>query len=177
MDDIVARALARWPHVPACRGWLGLDSRGVWYLRDEATQKQGPFPSAKGSRLEHAGLLDFIGRNYQPDEAGQWYFQNGPQQVYVELAATPWVWRVDQWGNMISQTGSSVTAREILSDEQGRLYVNSAVGLGLVHSVDMPVAAELLEQGIWNGPELVRAPTLPERFGYVQSPLEHANRA
>ena len=38
MDDIVKQAMAKWPNVPACAGWLGLGARGDWYLRDEAAQ-------------------------------------------------------------------------------------------------------------------------------------------
>ena len=34
MDDIVKQAMAKWPNVPACWGWLGLDARGNWWLRD-----------------------------------------------------------------------------------------------------------------------------------------------
>ena len=41
MDDIVKQAMAKWPNVPACSGWLGLDARGQWYLRDAAAQALG----------------------------------------------------------------------------------------------------------------------------------------
>ena len=30
MDDIVKQAMAKWPNVPHCYGWLGLDARGNW---------------------------------------------------------------------------------------------------------------------------------------------------
>ena len=96
MDDIVKQALAKWPNVPHCYGWLGLDARGNWYLRDDRTQAAGPFAVAKGSMLQHEKLIDFIQRNYEHDDAGQWFFQNGPQRVYVELEAAPWVWRVGE---------------------------------------------------------------------------------
>ena len=65
MDEIVRAAMAKWPTVPHCHGWLGLDARGDWYLRDDAVQAAGPFPQAKGSRIEHAGLRAFIARNYE----------------------------------------------------------------------------------------------------------------
>src|SRR6218665_3263319 len=98
MDDIVKQAMVKWPNVPHCYGWLGLDARGNWYMRDDGAQAQGAFgsgaPRAKGSLLKHEKLIDFIQRNYAVDAAGQWFFQNGPQRVYVELEATPWVWRV-----------------------------------------------------------------------------------
>ena len=45
MDDIVKQAMAKWPQVPDCYGWLGLDARGNWYLRDERAQAQGAFAS------------------------------------------------------------------------------------------------------------------------------------
>ena len=98
MDDIVKQAMLKWPNVPHCYGWLGLDARGNWYMRDDGAQAQGGFtsgaPGAKGSRLEHAKLIDFIQRNYACDDAGMWYFQNGPQRVFVELDITPWIWRI-----------------------------------------------------------------------------------
>ena len=53
MDDIVRQAIAKWPNVPHCYGWLGLDARGQWYMRDDRTQAAGPFPQAKGSLLRH----------------------------------------------------------------------------------------------------------------------------
>ena len=77
MDDIVKQALAKWPHVPHCHGWLGLDARGNWYLRDDRTQAAGPFPMEKGSMLRHDKLIDFIHRNYAADEAGQWFRSHG----------------------------------------------------------------------------------------------------
>ena len=76
MDDIVKQALAKWPNVPDCYGWLGLDARGDWYMRDDRVQAQGSFLQSKGSRLQHDKLIDFIGRNYEPDAHGRWYFQN-----------------------------------------------------------------------------------------------------
>ncbi|MBC7705360.1 MAG: DUF2946 family protein, partial [Rhodoferax sp.] len=43
MDDIVKQALVKWPNVPHCYGWLGLDARGNWYMRDDRTQALGTF--------------------------------------------------------------------------------------------------------------------------------------
>ncbi|MEN9984471.1 MAG: hypothetical protein RI918_2440 [Pseudomonadota bacterium] len=64
MDDIVKQAMAKWPNVPHCYGWLGLDARGNWYMRDDRVQAQGTFTQAKGSMLKHEKLIDFINRNY-----------------------------------------------------------------------------------------------------------------
>ncbi len=90
MDAIVAAALKKWPNVPHCYGWLALDARGDWYMRDDRIQAAGPFPRVKGSRIEHDKLRDFIARNYAADGDGAWFFQNGPQRVYVEHEAAPW---------------------------------------------------------------------------------------
>lgn len=176
MDQMVERALAKWPNVPACHGWLGLDMRGRWYLRDAVAQARGGFAQARGDWLRHPGLIDFIGRNYQCDAKGRWFFQNGPQRVYVELEATPWVWRVASDGMLSSHTGCPALARHTLCDELGRLYVDSPLGLGLVHSLDVVVAAGLLDQGAWPSPEEVRARDLAGRFGFVLSPQDAARQ-
>ncbi len=138
MDDIVAAALAKWPNVPHCRGWLGLDARGDWYLRDDPVQAAGRFPQAKGSRLEHVGLREFIERNYACDAAGAWYFQNGPQRVYVELEAAPWVWRLQRLPSdndvvLRSHSGLNAVLESAWLDEHGRLFLCTDLGLGLVH--------------------------------------------
>lgn len=176
MDDIVKQALAKWPNVPDCYGWLGLDARGNWYMRDDRTQAEGSFPRSKGSMLRHDKLIDFIHRNYERDDAGQWFFQNGPQRVYVELEAAPLVWRIAEEGFAVTaHTGEP--AGEIgacLLDEEGRLFLAAAKGLGLVHTQDVGLAADAIEQGLWT-PQTVHAAELPQRFGYVPSP-EAANR-
>ena len=41
MDAIVEAALKKWPNVPHCYGWLALDARGDWYMRDERIQRAG----------------------------------------------------------------------------------------------------------------------------------------
>ena len=173
MDDIVRQALAKWPHVPTCFGWLGLDARGNWFLRDECVQAQGPFGAgtapSKGSPIRHDKLIEFIGRNYEPDAGGQWFFQNGPQRVYVELAATPLIWRVQSDGSIQDHIGRSAQLRHCLLDELGRLYLQTDTGFGLVHSMDMVYAAQAVEQGRWR-PQDVLGADLSQRFGYVPSP-------
>ncbi len=173
MDDIVKQAMAKWPNVPDCYGWLGLDARGDWYMRDDRVQALGSFasglPGAKGSLLRHEKLLAFIQRNYASDAEGRWYFQNGPQRVYVELEATPWVWRVDADYSLHAHTGQLAPYVQCLVDEQGWVYVHTALGLGLVHTLDVGVAAQALEAGHWTLQEVQRQ-DLSARFGYVQSP-------
>lgn len=178
MDDIVKQAMAKWPNVPDCYGWLGLDKRGNWYMRDDRAQASGRFQSgiaaAKGSLLRHEKLIDFIQRNYAPDEQGQWYFQNGPQRVYVELEATPHIWRVNADGSVRSHTGEEAQVLSCALDESGLLYLVcnlKSVGrvLGLVHTQDVLQASEPVEQGVWVLND-VKAHDLASLHGFVQSP-------
>jgi hypothetical protein len=169
MDDIVRQAMAKWPNVPHCYGWLALDDRGNWYMRDDRVQAAGPFPAAKGSLLRHEKLIDFIQRNYERDDAGRWFFQNGPQRVYVELQATPWIWRVGADGSIASHSGRRAEVQRCLLDEEGRVYLETDLGIGLVHTQDMVQASEVIESGRWQ-PEDVRAGELPARYGFVRSP-------
>ena len=169
MDDLVLQAMAKWPNVPDCYGWLGLDARGDWYMRDDQAQALGTFTHSKGSRLAHEKLIDFIGRNYASDEQGQWFFQNGPQRVYVELEATPWIWRLQPDGSIHSHTGTSVRMQRCIVDEHGRLYLDTEQGFGLVHTQDVLQAADFIEAGLWV-PQEMHMRELPQRFGYVRSP-------
>ena len=174
MDDLVKAALQKWPNVPACHGWLGLDIRGAWYLRDEAVQAAGPFPRVKGDRIEHALLRAFIERNYDVDARGAAYFQNGPQRVLVSLEAAPWILGVQRMGRdgveVRAHTGQAwplVDAAWV--DEAGRLFLSSPHGLGLVRSTDMDAAAGLVETGCWE-PQPVRFAELIERHGVQLDP-------
>ncbi|MES2508815.1 MAG: DUF2946 family protein [Pseudomonadota bacterium] len=179
MDDIVKAALAKWPNVPDCYGWLGLDARGNWYMRDDRAQAAGAFgavlddpvrqAASKGSLLKHDKLIDFIQRNYESDEQGQWFFQNGPQRVYVELEATPLIWRVAADFSVVAHTGSAARVQRCVLDEKGRLYLDTDLGLGLVHTQDMTLAADAVEQGLWV-PQEQDSAALPGRYGYVMSP-------
>ena len=169
MDDIVKAALAKWPNVPHCHGWLGLDARGQWHMRDDRTQAAGPFPNPKGSLLRHDKLIEFIHRNYAADAQGQWFFQNGPQRVYVELECTPHIWRLGPDGSVHSHTGAPARVLSSLVDEAGRLYLVTDLGLGLVHSADMALAADRVEAGEWR-PTDVASADLPRLHGYVTSP-------
>jgi hypothetical protein len=171
MDAIVEAALRKWPHVPHCYGWLALDARGSWFMRDDRVQAAGPFPQLKGSRIDHDKLLAFIERNYACDARGAWFFQNGPQRVYVELEAAPFIWRVqpaEGWP-LVSHTGLLAQLRAACLDEQGRLFLHTDLGFGLVHTMDMALAAQAVESGAWQPTEMAFA-DMPVRFGYVMQP-------
>lgn len=173
MDDIVKQALKKWPNVPHCYGWLALDARGDWYMRDDRVQAAGPFPKVKGSRILHEKLREFIERNYLVDDAGCWYFQNGPQRVYVELEAAPWVWRLEAVAGaaprITSHTGLAAVFESAWLDERDRLFLATDLGLGLVHTLDMEAAAGAVESGAWS-PAAITFDALVTRFGYRLAP-------
>ena len=191
MDDIVKQALAKWPNVPDCYGWLGLDARGNWYMRDDRVQAAGPFAGgslqSKGSLLKHEKLIDFIQRNYESDASGRWFFQNGPQKVYVELEATPWIWRIGRGLNpgtnpeskdafeVTSHDGRPAQVQRCVLDEQGRVYLATDIGFGLVHTQDVALAADLVEAGVWV-PQEMSSGELPQSFGYVASPQQQSKK-
>ena len=172
MDDIVKQAMAKWPNVPDCYGWLGLDARGNWYMRDERAQAAGAFaqnPLAKGSLLQHDKLIEFIQRNYGVDARGCWFFQNGPQRVFVALEATPWIWRLQPDGSVHTHTGLPAQVQQCGVDEHGRAYLLTDRGFGLVHTQDVAALAEWLERS--DGPvQTLQAQDLPQQFGYVMNP-------
>lgn len=179
MDEIVKAALQKWPNVPHCYGWLALDARGEWYMRDDRSRAAGPFPQVKGSRIVHEKLRDFIERNYAADARGCWYFQNGPQRVYVELEAAPYVWRLQAapGGLRIDAPGGrSARLRGVWLDETGRLFLDTDLGFGLVHTLDMGLAADAVERGDWVPATLAFA-EMPARFGYGLKPAEPESAA
>jgi hypothetical protein len=150
MDEIVARSLAKWPNVPAVFGWLALDRRGNWLI--------------KGSRVGNAALREFIGRNYEADERGRWFFQNGPQRVYVKLAYTPFVVHYEGEG-LFDQCGRPFAARATFLDDEGSVLVQGERGIALVDDRDLERYADSAE----------RLPTVPRaevarRFGFVPDP-------
>ena len=179
MDDIVRQAMAKWPNVPDCYGWLGLDARGNWYMRDDRAQAEGPFTGggalAKGSLLKHEKLIEFIQRNYIADEQGCWFFQNGPQRVFVELECTPWIWRVDADFSARAHSGQLTEVQACLVDETGRVYLQTTLGFGLVHTQDVGCVAEAVQAGTCL-PDEVQSNLLPARFGYVLSPQSDSHR-
>jgi hypothetical protein len=141
MDDIVRQAIAKWPNVPHCYGWLALDARGTWRMRDEAAQRG----DAPGDKLTNTALVGFINRNYLVDERGCWYFQNGPQRVYVNLEATPFIARTDPQQGLLLQTGQAMGAPErVFLTEAGQLLVIAGTQVAQVAQLDDRDVAQLL---------------------------------
>ena len=171
MDEAVRQALARWPDVPDCFGWLHLSRRGEWQL------PEGP--------IRHAGLAAFIGRNYEADASGRWYFQNGPQRVFVSLAYTPIVLRLASPEQLQTHTGSPVEKlSEAWLDEEGSLLLGSEHGIGLLDDRDLAAMAAHLAGELerpdgpvelhWNGLHLpvtrIARADVPARFGFISQP-------
>lgn len=128
MDDIVLRAMAKWPNVPSVYGWLQLDRRGNWRI--------------KGERVSNPAIAAFIGRNYAHDDRGRWFFQNGPQRVFVTLAYAPFVYRVTSAEarplEIEAHTGRAIsTVTGAWIDEDGALLLATGLGTGVVHDRDL----------------------------------------
>ncbi|WP_296658596.1 DUF2946 family protein [Paraburkholderia sp.] len=196
MDEIVRQALARWPDVPHCTGWLMLDARGHWRMRDEADQAAG----THGTPIRHETLIGFINRNYACDEHGQWYFQNGPQRVYVELEYTPSIVRLasDAAGalTLTDQTGQPFAPSAVYVDEAGSVLFASSgdaaedrasACVALLHDHDLDVFADhasLADDGLsgtfaWRADivlplQAIQRAQVPARFGFVSSPAHEA---
>jgi hypothetical protein len=143
MDDIVKQALAKWPNVPHCYGWLGLDARGNWRMRDERAQHL----ALAGDKLNNPALVGFIVRNYASNERGCWYFQNGPQRVYLNLETTPFVARTDPALGFVLHTGAALERIDAAYlTEAGELLLQSGDIVAQLDDRDMTQAMALLEQ-------------------------------
>jgi len=146
MDDIVSRAMAKWPDVPAVYGWLALDRRGQWSIKSASGTGPGD-ADARFERVTHPKLIEFIGRNYGHDEQGRWYFQNGPQRVYVKLDYTPLIYRIASAHPLSFETHTGVPCaapQTAYMDEAGNLLVVTEHGPGLLADRDLPRGLEAL---------------------------------
>jgi hypothetical protein len=126
MDEQVLRSLIKWPNVPHCFGWLALDRRGQWRMRDEFAQAN----QLAGSVIQHVALNEFISRNYAYDSLGRYFFQNGPQRVFITLDATPFIARIipSQSGpQLLTQCGTEIKPHGALSDEKGNIYITGNI--------------------------------------------------
>lgn len=150
MDESVLRSMAKWPDVPDVYGWLSLDRRGNWLLN--------------GERIGNRALKDFISRNYTADSRGRWYFQNGPQRVFVALAYTPLVLRFEGEA-LFDHCGRPFQPEQAYLDEEGSLLMSGKPGIGLLDDRDLAQYADRAT-GL---PGVFRA-EVPERFAFVTNP-------
>jgi hypothetical protein len=120
-----SRAQARWPGVPATHGWLSLDARGRWCLQ--------------GAAATHEGLKRFLSQHYRCDAEGAWFVQNGPQQVFVDLATAPFVAARDGDGRWVTHTSVPLARIEaLIVDDAARLYFMCELGLVGLDDRDWP---------------------------------------
>jgi hypothetical protein len=150
MDESVLRSMAKWPNVPDVYGWLSLDRRGNWLLQ--------------GERIGNRALREFISRNYTSDSKGRWYFQNGPQRVFVALAYTPLVLHFEAEG-LFDHCGRPFRADEAFLDDEGSVLMRGAAGIGLLDDRDLAAYADRA-QGL---PGIARQ-AVPGRFGFAPNP-------
>jgi hypothetical protein len=68
-----------------------------------------------------------------------------------------------------AHTGALAYTKACWLDETGRAYLETNLGFGLVHTMDVARLATALEQGIWACQEC-QSRELPELFGYERSP-------
>jgi hypothetical protein len=150
MDAVVAQAMAKWPNVPAVYGWLSLDRRGNWLI--------------KGERIANHALREFICRNYEADSDGRWYFQNGPQRVYVGLAYTPLV--VHHEGErLVDHCGRPFAAERAYLDDEGSVLVDDGTRVALVDDRDLAHYADDHDRLL-----PIRRDEVARRFGFVREP-------
>lgn len=124
--------LPPWPTVPDCHGWLSLDARGNWRLKDE--------------RVEHRGLIAFLNANYACNDEGSWLVHNGPQRVHVALEAAPWILRLHPDGTLHAHTGRLARpAAPVLMDADGGVYLQTDLGAAAIDDRDLAAFAAELE--------------------------------
>ena len=136
MDALVLAAMEKWPNVPDVYGWLRLDARAGWWLRQ--------------SRLTQPAICAFFDRNYACDAQGRYYVQNGPQRVFVALDRTPFIARREADGWRLVPTGARRRARAAWLTPEGEVMLDAEGVPALVDDsgecwYDSPIIAALLE--------------------------------
>lgn len=171
MDEMVVRSMQKWPDVPGVYGWLQLDRRGMWRLRDEGQAEDDRF-----SPIGNKAFREFVSRNYACDKQGRWFFQNGPQRVFVALAYTPFVFRV-QGGSLSDHCERSADPLEgAWLDDEGSLILKAGGRVGVLDDRDLSSVAEEVGAGEFRlgGQSFavgrVRTAEIEARFGFVRDP-------
>jgi hypothetical protein len=169
MDAIVVRSMLKWPDVPDVYGWLRLDRRGAWRIRV-------PADGGNFQPVGNVALTEFIGRNYEADSRGCWFFQNGPQRVFVGLDYAPFVFRLEGQ-SIIDQRGTRPSRVDgAWLDEEGSLILLSGDHLGLLDDRDLlSIADDLASERFAFGPhrlpvQKIKRTHLEGRFKFVKEP-------
>src|SRR5207247_9709439 len=98
------------------------------------------------------------------DSAGRWFFQNGPQRVYVTLAYTPLV--VHYEGETLrDHRGRAFAARAQYLDDEGSVLVEGEGTIALLDDRDIAryaARADALQR--------INRGEIQARFGFVKEP-------
>ena len=124
----------KWPNVPDVYNWLELDNRGNWCIKNE--------------KISHKGLIKFINDHYSSDDKGRWFFQNGPQRVFVKLHSTPFILSIALNDDVIyfkTQTNQVIQQIEqFWLDNNGRLLLSWDQYLGLLSDRDLSMMSDYI---------------------------------
>jgi hypothetical protein len=142
MDQSVLDAVKRWPDVPAVYGWLSLTARGEWKLHPLGDAQAGGL----GQGISNTQILGFMDRNYADQPDGAWFFQNGPQRVYVRLDAAPLIVHIDPTLHTLTTHHGKIVQHVLhwYCDETGQLYAKTDCGPARIDDRDLQVLAEVL---------------------------------
>jgi hypothetical protein len=170
IDKSVQKAMAKWPEVPECFGWLNLNRRAEW--------------SIKGEKIHHVKTQRFLQRNYNFDKLGRWFVQNGPQRVFVSLEYTPRLYGFSSHsGFYIHNEAKMPVLLDFFLDEHGNLLLSTSLGVGVVDDRDLSAASDLIEavndiptELSYRGKNYKIKPIakalVPKHFGFVQNPRQ-----
>jgi len=139
MDEQVIRSLIKWPDVPVCHGWLSFDRRGIWRMRNEYAQAN----NLPGEAINHEGLIHFIQRNLARNESGEWFFQNGPQRVFIDLGYTPFIARIYPPNNALllrTTDGQEINPIDVFLDECGQILMTCQLELQICKESNQPIS-------------------------------------
>lgn len=144
--------MARWPNVPDVFGWLSLNKQGHWRLHTEGdalADVNADNTLRQGVPIASKRINQFINRNYTKESQGQWYFQNGPQRVYIRLDVAPFVLHTVDTDlvrpTFLTHNGlrTQAVTRWCL-DDAGHLYADTDLGPGLVAGRDLAQVLDAL---------------------------------
>ena len=170
IDKSVQKAMAKWPEVPECFGWLNLNRRAEW--------------SIKGEKIHHVKTQRFLQRNYNFDKLGRWFVQNGPQRVFVSLEYTPRLYGFSSHSGFYMHNEAKIPVLlDFFLDEYGNLLLSTSLGVGVVDDRDLSAASDLIEavndiptELSYRGKNYKIKPIakalVPKHFGFVQNPRQ-----
>ena len=136
MDKHVLAAMEKWPNVPAAYGWLSLNARGLWRFHHQGDFAADP----EGDTIENQKLIEFFNRNYNENDKGQWYVQNGPQKAFVNLPHAPFILFFDDAQQRLNtHHGHTLsTVSHWYFSEDGRIFTKTELGSAMLIGRDAP---------------------------------------